>query len=65
MTSSSKDTKSCSSTEKKSYSNEDRIAIILAKGLKERNAMLYNNLQKQIEILDNTSFTVTIQCEQK
>lgn len=42
-------------------SKEDKIAVTLADGLKERNEILYKSLQKQIEILDNTSFTVTIQ----
>lgn len=65
LTSSSHDAQSSSSTEKEAYSSEDKIAIILAEGLKERNAMLYDTLQRQIEILDNTSFTVTIQYEQK
>jgi len=56
---------SSSSAENTSQSKEDKIAVILAEGLKERNEILYNSLKKQIEILDNTSFTVTIQYEQK
>jgi len=56
---------SSSSAENSSQPKEDKIAVILAEGLKERNKILYNNLQKQIEILDNTSFTVTIQYEQR
>jgi len=44
---------------------EDKIAIILAEGMKERNEMLYNVLQKQMEILDNTSYKVTVQYDQK
>ncbi|XP_022177304.1 uncharacterized protein LOC111038486 [Myzus persicae] len=55
---------SSSSAEKSAQSKENKIAVILAEGLKERNEILYNSLQKQIEILDNTSFTVTIQYEQ-
>jgi len=56
---------SSSSAGNSTQSKEDKIAVILAEGLKERNEILYNSLQKQIEILDNTSFTVTIQYEQK
>lgn len=56
---------SSSSAEKSAQSKENKIAVILAEGLKERNEILYNSLQKQIEILENTSFTVTIQYEQK
>ncbi|XP_026820475.1 uncharacterized protein LOC113559082 [Rhopalosiphum maidis] len=55
---------SSSSAENASQSKEDKIAVILAEGLKERNEILYKSLKKQIEILDNTSFTVTIQYEQ-
>ncbi|XP_060856280.1 uncharacterized protein LOC132934005 [Metopolophium dirhodum] len=55
---------SSSSAGNTTQSKEDKIAVILAEGLKERNEILYNSLQKQIEILDNTSFTVTIQYEQ-
>lgn len=56
---------STSSAGNSAQSKEDKIAVILAEGLKERNEILYNSLQKQIEILDNTSFTVTIQYDQK
>ncbi|XP_025198148.1 uncharacterized protein LOC112596602 [Melanaphis sacchari] len=53
-----------SSAENTTQLKENKIAAILAEGLKERNEILYNSLQKQIEILDNTSFTVTIQYDQ-
>jgi len=56
---------SSSSTKNTIQLKEDKIAAILTEGLKERNEILFNSLQKQIEILDNTSFTVTIQYEQK
>lgn len=56
---------SSSSTNNTIQLKEDKIAAILTEGLKERNEILFNSLQKQIEILDNTSFTVTIQYEQK
>ncbi|KAE9525312.1 hypothetical protein AGLY_014380 [Aphis glycines] len=55
---------SSSSTKNTIQLKEDKIAAILTEGLKERNEILFNSLQKQIEILDNTSFTVTIQYEQ-
>lgn len=44
---------------------EDKIAMILAKGLKEINEMILNCFLKQIEIFNNTSFTVKIQNEKK
>lgn len=42
-------------------SKEDKIANVLASSLKERNLMLYHNLEKQIELLNTKGhFTVTI-----
>lgn len=44
---------------------EDKIALVLEKGLKEINEMILNCFLKQINILNNTSFTVKIQHEKK
>lgn len=65
ITSSETDISHFSSPENREKTTDDKIAITLAEGLKERNDMLYNTLQRQMEILDNTSFTVTVQYDHK